>query len=364
MATSTFLRFKDPLACTESNKIRTNMPTQEDAICCLLDTGSMTLLQLFELFGIDSVYRAVQNFVSPLEDELDFDLEERRRRKKGRLAMALLIQSPSTEINRLFDADGQAQTSLLVDTALEFLKDDDPDDPSLYDPIQMLRMKDPVMISTGYVFDRSTVLLGYEDEPSLRMASCPYSRQKLTLPVIDCVALKTRIKEWENERTKDCLSVLSRMIESEKWEYANNVVGITESYLSDRKNAFLQKQLSILELQIPGIQTDAKRMVKIRQRLQNYDDLFLAICRFRLGGELVVEGKEGSAEGDAAVPVPIAGRDRTGRGRRSSRVQGDGVVIPHWSRRRLDLMEAIAARGSGEHRGGGRSPERERGHTE
>lgn len=46
-------------------------------------------------------------------------------------------------------------------------------DPNLIDPIYFTIMKDPVVVSSGAVMDRSTILT---DNGSLRMRTCPVTR--------------------------------------------------------------------------------------------------------------------------------------------------------------------------------------------
>ena len=73
---------------------------------------------------------------------------------------------------------------------MESLQNNTNDD--LIDPITFTVMKDPVIVSSGHVFDRSTV---YSAENKMNFNKCPITRQSLKSEVYPVVYLKRQINE-------------------------------------------------------------------------------------------------------------------------------------------------------------------------
>ena len=83
------------------------------------------------------------------------------------------------------------------------LKNDDSHDEYL-DPIHFTVMKDPVVVSSGVVMDRSTIL---DDENKLIFDKCPMTRQKLENFVYPVNVLKSEIIDWTKNRFTTALTL-------------------------------------------------------------------------------------------------------------------------------------------------------------
>lgn len=68
--------------------------------------------------------------------------------------------------------------------------EDDPDQ-EFVDPIMYTVMKDPVVISTGQILDRTTVL---DAQGKLRLKKCPITRKTIEAKVYPQVNLKSKIR--------------------------------------------------------------------------------------------------------------------------------------------------------------------------
>ena len=68
--------------------------------------------------------------------------------------------------------------------------EDDPEQ-EFVDPIMYTVMKDPVVISTGQILDRTTVL---DAQGKLRLKKCPITRKNIEPKVYPQVQLKTKIR--------------------------------------------------------------------------------------------------------------------------------------------------------------------------
>ena len=73
---------------------------------------------------------------------------------------------------------------------------DDPDQ-EFIDPIMYTVMQEPVVISTGQILDKNTVL---DAQGKLRMKKCPITRKNIEEKVYPQVQLKSKIRDWQIKR--------------------------------------------------------------------------------------------------------------------------------------------------------------------
>ena len=72
------------------------------------------------------------------------------------------------------------------------------------DPIYLTVMKDPVVLSTGVVMDRSTV---FADNGELKFKECPLTMKELKAKAYPVNALKAKIIDWTKNRFKVALEL-------------------------------------------------------------------------------------------------------------------------------------------------------------
>ena len=86
---------------------------------------------------------------------------------------------------------------------------EDPDE-LLMDSIQMIPLKNPVVLSTGFVVDRSTAL---DEQGRRRLSRCPFTREPLKPEVYPLHMLRKMVVDWRLKQldVTPSLSGASRM---------------------------------------------------------------------------------------------------------------------------------------------------------
>ena len=107
------------------------------------------------------------------------------------------------------DTENVSARAMLPSLA-EMLKSEIEDPPEHFrDPIMLTIMSDPVVLSSGHVFDRSTV---YETTgggpPRFRFQSCPMSRARIDAKAYPLVYLKSQIIEYKLKRLDGILGAV------------------------------------------------------------------------------------------------------------------------------------------------------------
>ena len=164
---------------------------------------------------------------------------------EGRLRVGseVLKRSPSTK--ELARANPQFVQSLLDSLAEE------PEE-MLMDTIQMIPLKDPVVLSTGFVVDRSTAL----KNGRLRLESCPFSRKRLELEVYPLHMLRKMVVEWRLKQLGRCLQLAEIFVEAGQWPHAESIFQKAEDFLDDLNDGtylHVAQQLATLERHAPQI---------------------------------------------------------------------------------------------------------------
>eukprot|EP00325_Prymnesiales_sp_UTEX-LB-985_P019150 CAMPEP_0174754400 /NCGR_PEP_ID=MMETSP1094-20130205/105717_1 /TAXON_ID=156173 /ORGANISM="Chrysochromulina brevifilum, Strain UTEX LB 985" /LENGTH=924 /DNA_ID=CAMNT_0015960265 /DNA_START=87 /DNA_END=2861 /DNA_ORIENTATION=- len=78
-------------------------------------------------------------------------------------------------------------------------------------PVSLELMSDPVLISSGHIFDRKSL---YDDNGSFRFNRCPFTRQTLEyLVAFPVVSLKSEIVEYKMKRLDGVLEVVDRVVQ-------------------------------------------------------------------------------------------------------------------------------------------------------
>lgn len=95
------------------------------------------------------------------------------------------------------------QDNDFFEVILNAIKNDETN-PEFVDPIFMTVMKDPVVLSSGVVMDKSTVL---DDSGNLHFQECPLTTLQLKPKVFPVNILKTKIIDWTKNRFKLALNL-------------------------------------------------------------------------------------------------------------------------------------------------------------
>eukprot|EP00931_Biecheleriopsis_adriatica_P123141 TRINITY_DN9819_c0_g1_i1.p1 TRINITY_DN9819_c0_g1~~TRINITY_DN9819_c0_g1_i1.p1 ORF type:complete len:591 (-),score=98.70 TRINITY_DN9819_c0_g1_i1:195-1916(-) len=118
--------------------------------------------------------------------------------------------------------------SQFVDKHIASLTQDAPDE--LIDPLFFTLMTDPVVISTGYVLDRSSVL---DDNGQLKFRNCPFTRAALKNEVYPLVDRRKKLHEFKEQRLEAMRSTAQTLLESRGFAQFDEVIRAAESFVDD-----------------------------------------------------------------------------------------------------------------------------------
>ena len=153
-----------------------------------------------------------------------------------------LVGSQSVEIGRqvsvglaLLNSDSGAAAPTDIAAVVKSLQEELDDNPPerFKDPISFSFMSDPQVISSGYVFDKSTL---FDESGRLRLRECPMTRQELKPFVFPLNFLKREIIEWKLRRLDAVLSAAQKLdawapITPAARESINALIKVAESLL-------------------------------------------------------------------------------------------------------------------------------------
>lgn len=200
-------------------------------------------------------------------------LEELYGKETVREAAAALVKSGNPKRLQvgvlLLDRSASMKTKMLRDDAfVESLLaslEEDPED-MLMDPLLMVPLKDPVVLSSGFVVDRATAI---DEHGNLRLRQCPFSREYLREEVYPLVFLRDRVKAWKLERLGKALSVAEDLMEQGSTEEAEQVFTIAERFLDevgDTTYIQMARRLAEVERRAPSTANDPARLLRIHRR--------------------------------------------------------------------------------------------------
>ena len=72
------------------------------------------------------------------------------------------------------------------------------------DPIYLSVMKDPVVLSSGVIMDRSSIL---NEAGTINFKLCPFTRQKLENEVFPLNYLKNQIVDWNKKKFQSAINL-------------------------------------------------------------------------------------------------------------------------------------------------------------
>jgi len=98
------------------------------------------------------------------------------------------------------------------------------------DPLFMHLMKDPVVLSSGQVMDRSTI---HNEKGELRFKRCPISRTELENSVYPLLEKKKKIQKFKQKRDHAISVIAQKLISNGSFKTFGEVLEAVEDYLKD-----------------------------------------------------------------------------------------------------------------------------------
>lgn len=142
--------------------------------------------------------------------------QQTRTASLAQLGKSILEYSPSSDSHSNFLKD---YTSYIVN--------DIPED--FLDPIYYTMMSDPVVLSSGFICDRTTVL---DEHSSLKFTTCPYTREELREDVYPAKSLQQKIGIHVEEKLRPLLDIAARWIASDQLHEFSRVQTAAKDFLS------------------------------------------------------------------------------------------------------------------------------------
>jgi len=133
-----------------------------------------------------------------------------------------------------------ARDTDFVDKHMTNLTSEAPEE--LLDPLLFTLMQEPVILSSGYVVDKSTAL---DEHGQLRFRRCPFTRAQLKPDVYPLVDRRRRLQEFKEKRFDAMTSTAEALMAEGKFAEFDQVVEAAERLLDDLgvKTYFHQAQM-------------------------------------------------------------------------------------------------------------------------
>eukprot|EP00526_Cylindrotheca_closterium_P005319 CAMPEP_0113628580 /NCGR_PEP_ID=MMETSP0017_2-20120614/14810_1 /TAXON_ID=2856 /ORGANISM="Cylindrotheca closterium" /LENGTH=640 /DNA_ID=CAMNT_0000538893 /DNA_START=18 /DNA_END=1940 /DNA_ORIENTATION=- /assembly_acc=CAM_ASM_000147 len=124
-----------------------------------------------------------------------------------------------------------------------------------YDPIFSNIMRDPVVLSSGFIVDRSTAI--EEGSGALQFRSCPWSRKPLDRKVYPALRLKRKLNEFKSGRVNEMMATASLLLNAKNERDFCKVIVMAQEFVEDigpnghrtLANQLAQLGLSTLDLE-------------------------------------------------------------------------------------------------------------------
>mmetsp|Transcript_89978 Transcript_89978/g.178846 ORF Transcript_89978/g.178846 Transcript_89978/m.178846 type:complete len:728 (+) Transcript_89978:52-2235(+) len=207
-----------------------------------------------------SISRVVELFRGHLEEsEINAIARQVTKRHRGAaLAVTTLKRSPSAAADTGF-----------VSALVSSLSTEAPEE--LQDPLFGEIMRDPGVLSSGFIVDRHTVL---HEDGRLKFSTCPWSKVDLQPQVYPLVALKTKLKEFKTGRLNAMITAAKSLLESGNpvAEFDDLMVA-AESFLDDLGDAtYIHEARKLAEIhlaatRLPNRKCPPQEVAKIYERI-------------------------------------------------------------------------------------------------
>ncbi|CAJ1955553.1 unnamed protein product [Cylindrotheca closterium] len=100
-----------------------------------------------------------------------------------------------------------------------------------FDPISSDIMRDPVVISSGFIVDRSTAI--EEGSGNLKFATCPWSRVELDPKVYPALRLKQQMTEFKSGRVGEIIETASLLMNTKNERDFCKVIELAQEFMND-----------------------------------------------------------------------------------------------------------------------------------
>jgi len=136
-------------------------------------------------------------YAAPKEEDGSTNQDGIKTNNLSILGMSILERSQSV-----------TQDSEFIRNHTENLSKDAPDE--FLDPLFQTIMRDPVVLSSGHIVDKSTVL---DNEGKLKFRTCPWTREPLREQVYPLLEKVNKLKEFKLQRVKAMVDTASRLLD-------------------------------------------------------------------------------------------------------------------------------------------------------
>lgn len=136
---------------------------------------------------------------------------------------------------------------VFMDDFLSHLTKEAPDE--FLDPIMLTVMKDPVVLSSGFVVDRDTIV--DKETGLLKFSHCPWSRQQLKEAVYPLVGLKKKLAEFKETKIRPMLAAAGKCAENKKLEEFIRIQALAKDFIDSLGDAtYANYEKKVAELNI------------------------------------------------------------------------------------------------------------------
>eukprot|EP00588_Corethron_pennatum_P020915 CAMPEP_0194323806 /NCGR_PEP_ID=MMETSP0171-20130528/25971_1 /TAXON_ID=218684 /ORGANISM="Corethron pennatum, Strain L29A3" /LENGTH=582 /DNA_ID=CAMNT_0039082533 /DNA_START=30 /DNA_END=1775 /DNA_ORIENTATION=+ len=134
-----------------------------------------------------------------------------------------------------------------MDGYISHLAEEAPED--FLDPILMTIMTNPVVLSSGLVLDRDTVLDAKTGK--LKFSTCPITREKLKKEVYPIIFLKKRLAEFKEKKIRPMLAAAAKLVENGNLEEFIRVQKIAKDFIDSLGEAtYSRHEKEVAELNL------------------------------------------------------------------------------------------------------------------
>jgi len=234
--------------------VNINVPSDEDSLLIveLLKNG-VSLARVCELFcnRVDEkcIRKLARNIISTISSSEENDTLSGNNSRSLTARFASMTRLGTEILNCSISAT--RDSSFIKAHAINLVKEA-PEE--LLDPLFFTLMNDPVVVSSGYVFNRDTVL---DSNGNLRITFCPFTRAPLKKDVYPLICRKRMLKDYQECTLGNMIKVAQRLLEERCFEDFGELMSIAERFINDLGESVYERlsvQLAKVSLEAHTIQ--------------------------------------------------------------------------------------------------------------
>jgi len=130
----------------------------------------------------------------------------------------------------------ESRRNRLVDPNIKRLVDEMRAPEDFMDPLFQHLMRDPIALSSGHIFDRTSVL---DSNGELKFRKCPLSGKNLSSSVVSLIPKRRQIEHFKATRDRNVTEVARKMISSGDYESFHSVLEGVEDYIKGLGDNYL-----------------------------------------------------------------------------------------------------------------------------